>query len=395
MRKVLAAFGIGVLLVAASFESAHGETLRWTKTYNGVINGWDEGQGVAVAADGSVYVTGNTYVGGQQYNLLLQKYSSAGALLWKKTYNGAASGEDVGYDVAVATDGGIYVTGYTYVAGQEGNLLLLKYSSGGTQLWAKTYNGVASGWDAGYGVAVAADGSVYVTGYTYAAGIYDVILQKYSPAGSRQWTRAYNGTANDWDAGFGVAVASDGCVYVTGYTSVGSYPYLYKDLFLRKYSAAGTPLWMRTYDGVASGDDAGYGVAVSADGSIYVAGKTYVAGQEGNLLLRKYSAVGTPLWTKVCNGVANGQDTGYGVAVSAKGYVYVIGKIYVAEQESDLFVRKYSAAGGSLWTTTYNGVADGEDAGYGIAVAGDGSVYMSGFQYVEGQQHNLLLQKYK
>ena len=58
------------------------------KTYNGVANGCDHGNGVAVAADGSVYVTGKTDVAGQAGNLLLRKYAPNGALHWMKTYNG-------------------------------------------------------------------------------------------------------------------------------------------------------------------------------------------------------------------------------------------------------------------------------------------------------------------
>ena len=66
------------------------------KTFNGVPNGWDSGFGVAVAADGSVYVTGGTDVAGQYTDLLLRKYSPAGVLVWMKTYNGVWSGYDPG-----------------------------------------------------------------------------------------------------------------------------------------------------------------------------------------------------------------------------------------------------------------------------------------------------------
>ena len=45
---------------------------------------------------------------------------------------------------------------------------------------------------------------------------------------------------------------------------------------------------MKTYNGVANSTDAGLGVAVAADGSVYVTGMTEVTGQYGNLLLRKY-----------------------------------------------------------------------------------------------------------
>ena len=87
-------------------------------------NGSDSGLEVAAAADGSVYVTGFTSVEGQFSNLLLKKYTATGALRWTQTYNGAANSSDVGVSVAAAADGSVYVTGCTYVEGQGNNLLL-------------------------------------------------------------------------------------------------------------------------------------------------------------------------------------------------------------------------------------------------------------------------------
>ena len=86
---------------------------------------------MAVAADGSVYVSGTTFVIPPLVwpfrDLLLQKYSPAGALLWTKTYNGAGNHSDEGEGVAVSADGGVYVIGTTQVPKQSNNLLLLKY----------------------------------------------------------------------------------------------------------------------------------------------------------------------------------------------------------------------------------------------------------------------------
>ena len=66
------------------------------RTYNGAASRYEYGYGLAAAADGSVYVTGRTDVAGQGNNLLLQKYSPTGALLWTRTYNGAANGSEQG-----------------------------------------------------------------------------------------------------------------------------------------------------------------------------------------------------------------------------------------------------------------------------------------------------------
>ena len=198
-----------------------------------------------------------------------------------------------GKGVAVAADGSVYVTGETEVAGPSNNLLLRKYGPNGALLWSKTYAGVANCEDGGYGVAVAADGSVYVTGLTYAAGqSYNLLLRKYSPAGALLWMKTFNGVANGEDGGNAVAVAADGSVYVTGWTDVAGQSF---NLLLRKYSPNGALLWMKTYNGAANGLDSGYAVVVAADGNVYVSGRTEVAGQSSSLLLRKYSPAGALL----------------------------------------------------------------------------------------------------
>jgi glucose/arabinose dehydrogenase len=110
----------------------------------------------------------------------LLKYSARGVRQWVKTYNGAANGNDFGFGVAAGPDGSVYVTGDTDVDGQNSNLLLLKYSARGVRQWVKTYNGAANGYDFGYGVAAGPDGSVYVTGDTYVVGqSYNLLLLKY------------------------------------------------------------------------------------------------------------------------------------------------------------------------------------------------------------------------
>ena len=96
---------------------------------------------------------------------------------WVATLGG--SSDDRCYSVAVAPDGSFYVCGQTQSAGAGSwDLLLAKFSSSGTVQWQRTLGG--SNIDMGYSVAVAPDGSVYVCGYTYSAGAgsYDFLLAK-------------------------------------------------------------------------------------------------------------------------------------------------------------------------------------------------------------------------
>ena len=149
----------------------------WVATLGGSPS--DPGESVAVAPDGSVYVCGNTTssAGAGGGHLLLAKFSSSGTVQWQKALGGSDS--DSGQSVAVASDGSVYVCGYTYSAGAGRiDLLLAKFSSSGTVQWQKILYGSRD--DDGYSVAVAPDGSIYVCGNTASAGagVNDFILVK-------------------------------------------------------------------------------------------------------------------------------------------------------------------------------------------------------------------------
>ncbi|OGF45353.1 MAG: hypothetical protein A2452_02135 [Candidatus Firestonebacteria bacterium RIFOXYC2_FULL_39_67] len=143
----------------------------WTKTYNGSANASDYGNGIAVDDIGNVYVTGCETVAGQNFsNTWTRKYDSNGTEVWTRTYNGAANSADAGRGVAVDSIGNVYVTGCETVTGQSYNIWTRKYDSDGSEVWTKTYNGNANGTDVGSGITVDSSGNIYVTGYTFVSG---------------------------------------------------------------------------------------------------------------------------------------------------------------------------------------------------------------------------------
>ena len=159
--------------------------------------------------------------------------------------------------MATASDGSVYITGYTLGAldGETNagsvDAFLTKYSSDGTKVWTKLLG--SSDADYSYGLATASDGSIYITGLSGGAldgetnaGSYDAFLTKYSSDGTKAWTKLL-GTSST-EIGQGVATASDGSVYITGYTNgaldgetnAGSH-----DVYVSKYSSDGTKEWTK------------------------------------------------------------------------------------------------------------------------------------------------------
>jgi hypothetical protein len=217
-------------------------------------------------------------------------------------------------------------------------------------------------------------------------------VRKYNSNGDEIWTKTYNGVANDADGGYGIAVDGSGNVYVTGEETVTGEDW---NIWVRKYRLDGYEIWTSTYNGTANGGDYGYGIAVDGSGNVYVNGEEAVTGEGNNIWVRKYDSDGDIVWTRTYNDVANGGDSGYGIAVDGSGNVYVTGYEAVSGEGNNIWVRKYNSNGDEIWTRTYNGTANSWDQGYGIAVDGGGNVYVTGYEFVTGESYNIWVRKYE
>src|ERR1041385_4522029 len=85
--------------------------------------------------------------------------------------------------------------------------------------WSQRYNGPPDNADEAVSLAVDAAGNSYVTGSAFASnGTLDMVTIKYSPAGQQMWIQSYNGSANDNDQATQIVLDNAGNVYVTGYS---------------------------------------------------------------------------------------------------------------------------------------------------------------------------------
>ncbi len=249
-----------------------------------------------------------------------------------------------------------------------------------------------AGYDWANGVAVDNAGNVYITGMV--AGITAdgpgfgsgyIFLAKYTAAGEVLWTRQIG--AGTGDGARGVAVDGAGNVYITGLAAgdlagpaAGG-----GDIFVAKYDAMGTQLWIRQ-TGTSAYDDA-TGVAVDGAGNAYICGNTFgdlggpIAGDgsQRDVFLAKYDASGALLWIRQTG--RTGPDEATGVAVDRTGNAYITGTTYGSLGGpliggTDFFLLKYDSQGILLWSRQ-NGGPSYEDA-RGVAVDSAGSAYVTG-----------------
>jgi len=114
-------------------------------------------------------------------------------------------------------------------------------------------------------------------------GNSDIFVTKLNPAGSALVYATYLGGGSDDYATGGIAVDAEGNAYVTGETTSWDFPAVNPvqleyggggvDVFVAKVNPTGSALVYATYLG-GSGGDGGSGIAVDAEGNVYVTGYT-------------------------------------------------------------------------------------------------------------------------
>jgi hypothetical protein len=283
----------------------------WTNRYSGPANSDDQAQAVAVDASGNAFVTGYSGVSASfpnSYDYVTIKYSSAGVALWINRYNGVENGGDQAQALAIDSNGNLLVTGASYLtsgSGSHHDFATVKYSNDGAALWTNRYHGPANSGDYAQAVAVNQKGDVFVTGYSSSTNDehsffynnFDYVTIKYSGGGAPLWTNRYVGPGNGDDIAHAIAVDSNGDVFVTGYSASSNAPPVNYDYLTIKYSNAGVPLWTNRYNGMANGDDRPESrscLAIGLGGAAYVTGASdgdYTSNMRSDFATVKYISV--------------------------------------------------------------------------------------------------------
>jgi hypothetical protein len=319
------------------------------------------------------------------------------------------TGSDIGWDLALDTNGFIYVAGETMSAGLAtpgafqttnrlgtqfgGDAFVARFDNLATNLSYLTYLG-GNGDDAALALTVDGAGNAFLTGFTSSTNF---------PLASA--LRATLGGTND--------------------PTFGVYPL---DAFVTELNSNGSALVFSTYLG-GSADDEGIGIALDPAGDIYVTGFTdstnfptaggartnYVGGRDA--FVTKLAPGGSAFVYSFYLGGTN-VDNGEGIAADAAGNAYVTGftsstnfPITNAVQPflnhpaagasnhlagaSDAFLTKISPDGGALVYSTFLGGARDDigfrltlDAATNVIVAG--SALSSDFPTVPASNTNLL-----
>lgn len=304
------------------------------------------------------------------FSLFLSIYSQQ----WVATHNGTSNGDDKAYGITSDSLGNTYIAGYTTNNNTGVDMCVIKLNSSGTKVWSRTYDGPAHSEDKAYAIIVDKSLNVYITGYsTSINGNKDFTTIKYNSSGTQQWVQPYNTPLNKDDEASSIVIDDSSNVYVTGYITLGN-----TEIYTIKYNKNGVFQWGYTYGGQGNQDDKAYGITIDALRNIYIIGYSN-RGQTGNdFILLKLNFNGQLLWTSSYNGNANGDDKGYGIAVDRFQNIIITGQSTNVNSGYDYATIKYNCDGEVLWTSIYDGCDNQDDKPYGIVVDSIGNVYITG-----------------
>jgi hypothetical protein len=297
--------------------------LQWERTFGTAPSDSsslaDEfGRAVAVSPDGlAIYISGQFGNG----SLFLARFDPDGNLEWQRTWGDNGS---IATGVA-ATSTDVYVTGSTDPIDRQRDAILLKFSADGTLQWNIAWGG--EGFDNAHDVAVGTDG-VYFAGDTSPNAAF---VAKVDSNGTVLWARQWEALDRDGFPGltsaFGMGTTADGGVVITGNASDIS---TLKNIILVKYSSTGTLVWQKIGGpGFGGGND----VAEAADGSLFVTGGIVASTKDPDVLggfafVAEFGADGRKKKASTWGGSPNDSAQGEGIAISANGTIAVAGFVH-------------------------------------------------------------------
>ena len=295
------------------------------------------------------------------------------------------------------------------------DLFIMKFSDTGELLWSTFYGGNSCDYPSQ--LLLDAQGDIFITGETnsfnfptqnpgnngfyqfqHGGNFYDGFILKFGSNGNRLWATYLGGENND--EANGLAIDSQGNIYIAGYTQSQAFPLQnpangayfqpgtasigIADVFLCKFSNDGQMLWSTYYGG--SGSETAKAIVVDANDNLFVTGTStsanfpmhYVQGAHYNPniggdytgFLLKFNSNGVRLWGTGFGGMFN-EDI-FALALDDENRLYVTGLTDSPDfpllnpgngaffqddlaGHADAFISRFSNGGTLQWSTYFGG----------------------------------------
>jgi hypothetical protein len=349
-------------------------TVLWSAQYNGAGNKDDVATDIRVASNGEIYVCGTYYKDAtDSSNAIVIKYDANGNQRWTNVMNGSGSRND-GYSSLLVSGAVVVAVGTCWSTSNQYDMLTRRMDTAGVTSWTTTADnaGLADG-----AVSLSSrSGSLFVVGGVQSTSTsYKIATWKINPA-----TGAITTTTLSSSSSIGIDLVTDvqedasGNVYVAGTVYDVATGFDYK---LFKYDVNLALLWSATWNGAANLDDGITGLAIASNGSVIVTGFTSTTSQGKNFATVKYNSAGAQQWVSTFDGGGNDSASCIVINSTDTNKIYVSGYSYNGST-NDYQTIRYNGAGTEIWNTKFNSQQNGNDQATAIALDTLGSVIVTG-----------------
>lgn len=436
---------LSLLLIATSLlaQSTQEVQLEWAATFGG--SNYEICEAVVTDNNGNVYMTGqfndtvdfdpgpgvfNLFSNGDN-DIFVVKLDTSGDLVWAKSIGGTSN--DFGASIIIDSTGNIIITGgYTgtvdfnpgpgtdsHTSNGGMDIYILKLSSTGNFIWAKTMGGYY--FDTGNTTIVDANGNIYTSGlfdgtvdFDPGIGVYNLVntegnfIFKLDAAGNFVWAVSMG---EESSSEYSLALDTAGNIYSTGqFTGWADFDpgpgscILKSDfdplIYISKLDATGNFVWAKKIQGPHTGNSTD--VAINANGDIFITGwfggtadfdpgpgYCYLSANGWyDAFIVKLNSSCDFIWAKTMGGAS--EDYASAIAFDNSGNIYTTGYFKNTSDFDpgngvfnlssnggyDIFISKLDVTGNFFWAKRFGSISN--DFGSSIRVSTSGSIYVSG-----------------
>ena len=300
-------------------------------------------------------------------------FGADGAPRWSVLVGTADADQDVFGGLAVDAQGRLFLAG-THRTGAINSVRVHALSPGGQALWNADYPGPENAANA---VAIAADelGGAVVAGTITTKDRYiELLVVRFSAVGAVAWHRGFGGP----DAG-SIDEASDivlhgGEIYVAGTlnrnTEAGSHG------FLARLGVDGSVAWQVSFDGGSGSAESFRALAVDAGGA-YAVGASTIDGDRSDTLIAAFSPQGALRWSHRTPAAFVTQNRYWDIDLDAAGKPHVAGAATLVFGSTAAIYDSFATDGRLLRREAYTSPAGVAEA-RALGVDSRGNVYLAG-----------------
>ncbi|MBI5219551.1 MAG: PKD domain-containing protein [Bacteroidia bacterium] len=288
---------------------------------------------------------------------------------WTRDFN--ISDSAICSNSIIDLDRNIYVAGTAYYPGTKRDYMLIKYNPVGDELWHISYNPTGFGDYTLTDMKADKSGNIILTG----KGDDGAVTAKINTSGSIVWSNTWTDDYYFGSSGY-LAIDTLNNIYVASNVLDPSNQFYFA---LTKYNSSGEKLWSNVYNTTSM---VVRNIIIDKLGNVIVLCNQSV---DGSYIFKNNSS-GVLLWS-----VVNSSNL-LKATVGNDNSVYATGSTITTNNWTAIITVKYTSAGSSEWTQTYNYESSHVNQSDNILVDKDGNIIVGGIvTYYSTQGTNVYL----